>query len=232
MNKLVLASIISGLIGGIFWLIGDILIVGYDEYDIHDEKYFHIMDKNSGYTMFLEAKEKNLRYGAMCGQWSSPLLILAIYSVYHFMGRGIYAIIVSTFLLIGVCYSPLAHAVFYYTARISQMRYHLYKNGYSMEDKFLKNLDLGHKKMVYSSWLPAITFTGIAWVLFALGLFLVPSKLPKIFVLLNPTCLSVIIGLISKKKTKIRHLIRGATFNIATVIYSVSALIAYLNNPF
>lgn len=94
---LVLISLISGLISALCWLIGDIFLVGYDGKE-EDYKDFlqdsKIKDKKMAVLM-LNGSTKRLRFGALIANFSIPLMLMSIYSLYDLAKPSLWTFITT-----------------------------------------------------------------------------------------------------------------------------------------
>ena len=82
--SVVLLSICAGLVSGICWLVGDVLLVGFEV----DQKRYSQFTKGSLIgnkelaMLMLPASKKRLRWGALLANFSIPLMLAGLYSLF------------------------------------------------------------------------------------------------------------------------------------------------------
>ena len=80
----VLLSICAGLVSGICWLVGDVLLVVFEV----DQKRYSQFTKGSLIgnkelaMLMLSASKKRLRWGALLANFSIPLMLAGLYSLF------------------------------------------------------------------------------------------------------------------------------------------------------
>lgn len=232
-NNLLFYSILSGLLAGIFWVIGDILIVGFSGDDQEKIKAFEnkgIVDPPMAAYM-LPGSERRLRWGALIANYAAPLMFFSIISVYQLSAvatagwRGV-RIAALILMVMGYAYSPLAHAGFYFIGTLSKNLYQEEKAGRGISQGQAKLLN-NYRKTTHFSWLPAIALTGISWFLFALLIAFGQSELPRFFLLLTPFTLSPLWIVLVRKFKPFHPYLNGAAFNLGMSSYYLILLIWY-----
>ena len=113
---MVLLSICAGLVSGICWLVGDVLLVGFEV----DQKRYSQFTKGSLIgnkelaMLMLSASKKRLRWGALLANFSIPLMLAGLYSLFMLAHLSMWNWLAIVFLGIGFVLSPVAHVAFYY----------------------------------------------------------------------------------------------------------------------
>lgn len=221
-------SLISGLISGICWLLGDIFLVGFD---IDLEKYEKFLEntkiKNKRLAvLMLSGSVPRLRFGALVANFSIPFMLFSVYSLYSLAEPSAWATAAAILLGIGFSISPVAHVAYYYVGTLCK---HLFDEhqcggkvsvkGQALVNEYVRFLDI--------TWVAAIGITALGWIVYTSLILLGETALPQFFCLLTPLIVSPLALLASKFKIG-RPYLNGAGFNIASTIFFTVTLIFYL----
>lgn len=90
---MIFLSLWAGLLSGLCWLLGDILLVGF-EVDKESYAYFteqsRIGNKNLAMLM-LSGSVNRLRLGALVANFSIPLMLVSLYALFGLTNKGLWA---------------------------------------------------------------------------------------------------------------------------------------------
>jgi hypothetical protein len=220
MNKTTLMKLssVSGILSGITWTIGDILLVGFlpDAADYPVIAETAVM-QNLAITM-LEGSTPRLAAGALIAAFTIPLMFFALYHVYQLIkpaGRR-YAGASILVLFIAFSWSPLAHASFFYVGEAYKTA--LLLDAASAAPVFA--LAGSFTRMLGITWAAAISLTGIGWLLVAAVILRGKTDFPRAFGLCTPLTMSfVFILLVPLLPAVIAVPLSGAGFNLAAITF-------------
>lgn len=226
---LVLISLISGLMSALCWLIGDIFLVGYDDKE-EDYKDFLkdtlIKDKKMAVLM-LNSSTKHLRFGALIANFSIPLMLISIYSLYDLAKPSMWTTIAAICFIIAFSLSPVAHCAFYYVGTLCKSLLKQYNDnkirnpsGELLVNEYLFFLNL--------TWIAAVGITFLAWLIYAILIFFSETIFPLLFGLLTPLFISPLAGFLTIKLKIGSPYLNGAGLNIGLGIFFIATLIYYL----
>jgi len=217
-----LLSICAGLVSGICWLVGDVLLVGFEV----DQKCYSQFTKGSLIgnkelaMLMLSASKKRLRWGALLANFSIPLMLAGLYSLF---------MLAILFLGIGFVLSPVAHVAFYYVGIISKVAY---------EQSEGKSCSVSNAKLINEvvlfldiTWRVAVGVTALGWLVYSFLIFTNQTILPSYLGILTPLFGSLWVILLVKKLKIGRPYLNGAAFNVAFTIFFILVLWYYLH-PF
>ena len=225
----VLISLISGLISGICWLIGDVFLVGFD---IEEEKYQGFLQntkiKNKRMAvLMLTGSVSRLRFGALIANFSIPFMLFSITALYSLAEPSLWATIAAVLLGIGFSISPVAHIAYYYVGTLCKTLHADYQEGKPRNDsgeklvnEYLFFLDI--------TWLAAIGITALGWVLYTVLILLGKTSFPMLYFLLTPLIISPLALLVTSKFKLGRPYLNGAGFNVGLTIFFMAGIIYYL----
>ena len=122
---MIFLSLWAGLLSGLCWLLGDILLVGFE---VDKESYASFTEKsrigNKNLAMLmLSGSVGRLRLGALVANFSIPLMLVSLYALFGLTNKGLWAYLSIALLGIGFALSPVAHVAFYYVGIISKKAY-------------------------------------------------------------------------------------------------------------
>jgi len=224
-SNVIVLSLWAGLLSGLCWLLGDILLVGFEvdkeSYDSFTEQS-RIGNKKLAMLM-LSGSVGRLRLGALVANFSIPLMLVSLYALFGLTNKGLWAYLSIALLGIGFALSPVAHVAFYYVGIISKKAYK--RSGgqvCSDEDSELINeavlfLDI--------TWRTAIALTGLGWLVYSLLIVTGQTILPTYLGLLSPLPLSLLTILLVEKLRIGRPYLNGAGLNIGFSLFYLLLLL-------
>ncbi|MDR1642687.1 MAG: hypothetical protein LBT59_23605 [Clostridiales bacterium] len=228
-ESLIKLSAISGLLSGITWAIGDILIVGFKTNlaaypGIANSDM--IKDKELAATM-IQGGTGRLMAGALVAAFTIPLMILALYSVKKLLtgAAPIFVNVLIAILFVAFSWSPLAHAAFFYVGEASKLAVELdAAPAYAMTQVFID--------MLYANWYAAIIATGIGWLLASIAIFGGRTALPRYFGLLTPLPVTAFLDVVYiVAPFLIPDFLAGAVFNLAAIVFYASVAVFCFRHP-
>jgi hypothetical protein len=213
-------SAISGILSGIAWMAGDILLVGFRP-DVSDYPAIAqsavIANKRLAVTM-LEGSTERLMAGALVAAFTVPLMIFALYHIYRMIkpaGR-IFSILCAITLFVAFTWSPLAHASFFYVGEACKTA--LQMDAASAAPVFV--MAAAFIEMLYITWAAAISLTGLGWLLVSVAILRGKTGFPRFFAFLTPLPVSVFfLALDYAVPELIPDALAGAAFNVAAIIF-------------
>lgn len=223
----VLLSLISGLASGVLWTIGDILLVGFD---VEEDKYqeflqdSRINDKQTA-VMMLSGSVRRLRSGALVANFSIPLMLLSLFSLYSLAqpsGLSIGVVLLG----LGFSISPPAHLAFYYVGTLSKTLYEDYKDG-KTDRASSERLVNEYLLFLKITWLAAVGITAAGWIAYAIQIGLGRTVFPAWFCLFTPVIVSPFTAILNSKLKLGRPYLNGAAFNIALTVFFLAATVYY-----
>ncbi|MBP1737685.1 MAG: hypothetical protein H6Q60_1566 [Oscillospiraceae bacterium] len=225
----VLISLVSGLISGVCWLVGDIFLVGFDA---DEQQYKDFLQstkiKNTDMAvLMLPGSVKRLRFGALIANFSIPFMLLSIYSLYTLAEPSVWSAIAAFSLGIGFCVSPVAHVAFYYVGTLCKSLFEEFSknktanpSGKSLFEEYMFFLNI--------TWAVAVGITFLGWIVYTILIFLGKTAFPPLFGLLTPLIISPVAGLLTSKLKLGSPYLNGAGLNIGLSIFFAASLIYYL----
>ena len=228
---MVLLSICAGLVSGICWLVGDVLLVGFEV----DQKRYSQFTKGSLIgnkelaMLMLSASKKRLRWGALLANFSIPFMLAGLYSLFMLAHLSMWNGLAILFLGIGFVLSPVAHVAFYYVGIISKAAY---------EQSEGKSCSVSNAKLINEvvlfldiTWRVAVGVTALGWLVYSFLIFTNQTILPSYLGILTPLFGSLWVILLVKKLKIGGPYLNGAAFNVAFTIFFILVLWYYLH-PF
>nr|WP_245335565.1 DUF6796 family protein [Streptococcus panodentis] len=209
----------AGLLSGLCWLLGDILLVGFE---VDRERYGSFVagsqiGNQDMALLMLPGSVKRLRFGALIAHFSIPLMLASLYGLFRLAHEGFWSWLAVGILGLAFALSPLAHAAFYYVGIISKSAYERSAGGPCSEvDSRLINeavfvLDI--------TWRTAVGLTALGWLLYSCLIFTGQTALPVYFGLLTPLFGSPMALLIVEKLRIGRPYLNGAGLNIGLSLF-------------
>lgn len=226
---MILLSLISGLISGICWLIGDILLVGFD---IEEEKYqdflrdTKIKNKKMAILM-LSGSVLRLRVGALIANFSIPFMLFSLVSLHSFAKPSCWTTVAVVLLGIGFSLSPVAHVAYYYIGVLCKNLFENHQPGErpnnsweALVNEYVFFLDI--------TWFAAVGITAAGWIVYTILILLGNTALPKLFFLFTPFVVSPFALLLTAKLKIGKPYLNGAGFNVGLTVFFMAVLIYYL----
>ena len=222
---MIFLSLWAGLLSGLCWLLGDILLVGFE---VDKENYASFTEQsrigNKKLAMLmLSGSVGRLRLGALVANFSIPLMLVSLYALFGLTNKSLWAYLSIALLGIGFALSSVAHVAFYYVGIISKKAYKR-SSGLvcSDEDSGLINeavlfLDI--------TWRTAIALTGLGWLVYSLLIVTGQTILPAYLGLLTPLPLSLLTILLVEKLRIGRPYLNGAGLNIGFSLFYLLLLL-------
>ena len=222
---MIFLSLWAGLLSGLCWLLGDILLVGFE---VDKENYASFTEQsrigNKKLAMLmLSGSVGRLRLGALVANFSIPLMLVSLYALFGLTNKSLWAYLSIALLGFGFALSPVAHVAFYYVGIISKKAYKR-SSGLvcSDEDSGLINeavlfLDI--------TWRTAIALTGLGWLVYSLLIVTGQTILPAYLGLLTPLPLSLLTILLVEKLRIGRPYLNGAGLNIGFSLFYLLLLL-------
>ncbi|MGI6170034.1 MAG: DUF6796 family protein [Christensenellales bacterium] len=226
----VLASLISGLISGICWLIGDICLVGFD---IDEGKYAEFLQKTGiknrrMAVLMLSGSVRRLRFGALIANFSIPLMLFSAFSLYALAKPSPWATSATILLAVGFSLSPVAHVAYYYVGTLCK---NLHENQHRAAFAQDPEGALVNEYVFFLNitWSAAIGITALGWIVYTILILLGRTAFPPLFFLLTPLFISPLALLLTSKFKIGKPYLNGAGFNVGLTVFFTAALICYLS---
>ena len=224
-----LLSLICGLISGICWLIGDILLVGFDA---QEEKYKNflehtIINNKEMAVLMLDGSIRRLRLGALAAHFSIPFMIFSVYSLYSQAFSSLWGITAAALLGIAFSISPVAHVAFYYVGTLCKSLFDEHNEG---KQKNLSGEKLVNEYLLFLNitWVAAVGLTFLGWGIYTILILFGKTTFPNWFFLLTPLIMSPVAGILTSKLKIGRPYLNGAGLNIGLTIFFLAALLYYV----
>lgn len=225
----VLASLVSGLISGICWLIGDIFLVGFD---IEEEKYKSFLQntriKNRRMAvLMLSGSVRRLRFGALIANFSIPFMLFSAFSLYALAQPSHWAVFAAVLLGIGFSLSPVAHVAYYYVGTLCKGLFAEDRRGTPAGDS---GSVLANEYVFFLNitWWAAIGITALGWIAYTILIQLGRTAFPPLFFLLTPLIVSPLALLLTAKFGIGKPHLNGAGFNVGLTVFFAAALLHHL----
>lgn len=215
-------AFISGIIGAICWIIGDVYVAGFDvnpaDYPLFSVTYADKVDVGLA-TLMLEGSTNRLMFGALIAAMTATLFLPGVWLVYQYFKEKTkwYAIATYYLLVVSVMLMPLGHAVFYFTGEIYKTIYHTDP----VAHPYLLETAAGFQKAMFITWGTAIIIMLVAYLVFSVLVFLGKTHLPKWMGLLSPLFLAVyqLPLKVILPSSDIKGWLGAAAFNISYLIF-------------
>lgn len=225
----VLISLVSGLISGICWLIGDIFLVGFD---IEEEKYKDFLQntkiKNKRMAvLMLSGSARRLRFGALIANFSIPFMLFSIFSLYSLVKPFLWAGAAAVLFGVGFSLSPVAHVAFYYVGTLCKSLFEDFRQG-KPASNLGETLVNEYVFFMDVTWRAAVGITAMGWIGYTVLILLGDTSFPRLFFLLTPLIISPAASLLTSKFKIGRPYLNGAGFNVGLTVFFMAALIYYL----
>lgn len=224
-----LISLICGLVSGICWLIGDILLVGFD---VQEEKYESFLAdstiKNKDMAvLMLEGSVPRLRLGALVAHFSIPFMLFSVYALYMQAMSPFWGAASATVLAIAFSISPVAHVAFYYVGTLSKCLFAEHCEGKPNNPSGAQLVN-EYQRFLNITWAVAVGLTFLGWGIYTVLILLEKTMFPVWFFVLTPLIMSPVAGLLTSKLKIGRPYLNGAGLNIGLTIFFLAALLHYI----
>ncbi len=215
-------AFISGIIGAICWIIGDVYVAGFEvnpaNYPLFSKTYADRVDVGLA-TLMLEGSTNRLMFGALIAAMTATLFLPGVWLVYQYFKEKYkwYAVGTYYLLVISVMLMPLGHAVFYFTGEIYKTIYHTDP----IAHPYLLETAAGFQKAMYITWGTAIIVMLVAYLIFSILVFLGKTSLPKWVGFISPLFLTIYQLPIKAMlpSSDLKGWIGAAAFNISYLIF-------------
>ncbi|WP_413533200.1 DUF6796 family protein [Empedobacter brevis] len=223
-------SFIAAIIASILWVIGDILIVGFNtnpaDYPLLSETYAQQLDSSLAILM-VEGSSQRLMLGALIASMSAFLFLPGIWLSFQFFKNKTkpYAWLTYFILIISVVLMPLGHAVFYFNGEIFKAILHTDAAAHP----YLIGLAADFTKVLYITWGTAIIVLLLGWLLFSIMVFLGKTSLPRWAGFISPVFLTLYQMPIklALPDSLLKAWISAAGFNLSYLIFFVLFFILF-----
>jgi hypothetical protein len=231
MNKTTLLkfSALSGIVGGMTWTIGDILLVGFKpnltDYPVIANSGL-IYDKTLAVLM-LEGSTNRLAAGALIAAFTVPFMFFALYHLYQLIkpaGQK-YSALCTFILFVAISWSPLAHAAFFFVGET-------FKTAMLADEKDVETILVLGKTLtnfLYVTWIPAVSMTALGWLLVSIAVLRGKTNFPRVFAFFTPLPMSfVFILIVPLLPTILAVPFAGAMGNLAVIVfYTLTAIFCF-----
>lgn len=225
--KQTLPAIYAGIVAAFCWIAGDMLIVGFtpspDKYPLFSETYASRVNVDLA-TLMLSGSTSRLMWGALLAVFSVPLYIYSAMVISQIIHRK-FTMLVFVPLFLGMSYSPLAHAGFFYVGEIYKT---ILNTDVSAHEQLLQTAD-GFVKILEIVWITSLVVMGLGWLIF--GILVAKGKTwlkPGAF-WLNPIVFLIGILLLTfLLPSPLKDWVGCAAFNEAYFLFFVILLVAVL----
>ncbi len=223
-NKKILYPIIVGILASIFWIIGDLLIVGFtpmpEKYPLLSETYASQLDVDFAIVM-LSGSTRRLMWGALIAVFSIPLYLYSVFAFFHIV-KPKFNLAVVILLFVGFAYAPLGHAAFFYVGEIYKA---IVNTDVSAHPQLLETAS-GFMKVLKLNWSISLIFSSLGWFVYGIFVLIGKSSLKKRFFFVNPITFILLIMLVTQfLQSSLKDWIACAIFNEANFIFFVILLI-------
>ncbi len=225
----ILLSLTVGLIAAIFWVIGDIALVGFTPDKDRHANYLRDarVTKKEFVIYMLDGSLPRLRFGALIVVVTVPFMLVGLYSLFMLAAPSPWRLLVILFLFIGFATAPPAHIAFYYFGSLSHLLYDNYRahNRYNRQGEILFN---EYVHITNITWGFAMGFVALGWIGYTILIFSSQTTFPPLFGLLTPLFMSPLGVLLTMKGHLGSPYLNGAGINIGTTVFYLAALLYYV----
>jgi hypothetical protein len=213
-------SAVSGIVCGVTWTIGDMLLVGFkpDTAAYPAIMQSPVIRNKELAVIMMDGSTGRLAAGALISIFTIPFMFFALYHVWRMIqsgGRKLAALSIAA-LFIAFTWSPLAHASYFYVGETCKAAIRM--DAANSAPVF--ELAATFTGILYITWFPAIILTAIGWLLVSLMILRGKTAFPRFFGLCTPLLLSVFLMLIyTIVPNLIPSLLSGAVFNLAAIVF-------------
>ena len=196
-NRLVKWSLISGIIASVAWIVGDFLLVGFEErpekYLLFYSVYADKVDVGLA-THMLSGSTERLFLGAFMPVFFVPFYFFSVYAIWKLFKpeNKIWARIICGSLIATFAWSPLGHASFFFVGE-------LYKSFFEVpKDAHAALLDVGNSfvKMLRINWVLPIYGSVLVWLVFLAVVLMKKTVLPQKYFWINPLIMMILVRII------------------------------------
>ncbi len=232
MNKAtrVKLSAVSGILSGITWTIGDILLVGFkpDLADYPAIAQSAVIQNKELAVLMLEGSTQRLAAGALVAAFTIPLMFFALYHVYQLikLAGPKYSVLTTLLLFIGFSWSPLAHAAFFYVGET-------YKTAMLLDVASagpVLALAGTFTSVLIITWTAAVALTGAGWLLVSIAMLRGKTSFPRAFGFFTPLSVTFAFALlVPLLPTVLSVPLAGAGLNLAAITFYVLTAVFCFN---
>ncbi len=215
-------SALSGLLSGVTWTIGDILLVGFepDLADYPEIAQSAVIQNKELAVLMLEGSTRRLTAGALIAAFTIPLMFFALYHISQLIkpsGQK-YTALSILLLFIGFSWSPLAHASFFYVGETYKTALLLDSASagtvFALGETFVQVLTI--------TWAAAVGLTAVGWLLVTIAILRGKTAFPRVFGLFTPLSMTLIVGVLTPLLPSALSVpLTGADFNLAAIVFYV-----------
>jgi hypothetical protein len=169
-------------------------------------------------VLMLEGSTNRLAAGALIAAFTVPFMFFALYHLYQLIkpaGQK-YSVLCTLILFVAISWSPLAHAAFFFVGET-------FKTAISADAANTESvLILGKTftNMLYKTWIPAVSMTGLGWLLVSVAILRGKTNFPHAFAFFTPLPMSfVFILVVPLFPTALAVLLAGAMGNLAVIVF-------------
>lgn len=214
----ILPAVYAGLFASLAWIVGDILLVGFtptpEKYPLFSVTYANQVNVELA-TLMLSGSTNRLMWGALIAVLTTPFYLYSTFAVAQLIQRK-YMMPVFLLLLIGISYSPLAHAGFFYVGEIYKAILHTDAAAHA---QLLQTAD-GFMRILSITWFASIGLEMLGWIVFAIVLLRKKSLFKRKMLWLNPVLFGILIALIKNVfPSPLADYIGAAIFNEAHFLF-------------
>ncbi|MGV0924092.1 DUF6796 family protein [Empedobacter tilapiae] len=228
-------SYLSAIIASVLWVIGDILIVGFNtnptDYPLLFETYAEQLDTSLAVLM-VEGSSQRLMVGALIASMSAFLFLPGIWLSFQFFKQKTkpHAWLTYFLLIISVVLMPLGHAVFYFNGEVFKTILHTDASAHP----YLIEIASDFTKVLYITWGTAIIVLLTGWLLYSIMVFLGKTTLPRWAGFISPVFLTLYQLLIKLilPDSLLKAWISAAGFNLSYLIFFVLLFILFKKSLF
>ena len=232
-HMLVTWSILAFLVSALCWIVGDALIVGFHKPDGREHGEFIDLMGNDAYAFYTRIDEPRLRWGALVGNYSAPLMLAGLYAHWVLLRDSAIGVAGVALLGIGFCLSPLAHASFYPLALASERAHVAHTSAGMGEEPDGAVLEQARRlyRFLMAAWVPAIGTTALGWILVCIALGSGATVFPWWSLLLTPPVQALPWFALTRLPYPGKPLLDGALFNIVNLVWAIAYLLLMVSHP-
>lgn len=206
------------LLGAFLYAIGDVLLLA-SKVDIEDYPRLKPFAKLLSDTEKLVAlSPKRMMWGALLGVFSTPLMLVGFWQVYHGLGGGNVWAVGATVGLLGTAsiIGAFVHGSFFHMGEYVRA---LNQVGDDSRDVIAKMIER-HRKVLIITYAPLMIFAIIASVMFSVLVWSGKTHFPVWMAAINPITMTIAWMLVKRVLPQfIRDWTEGAGFNIAYLAF-------------
>ena len=218
---------LSGVLGALAWITGDILIIGREvdpgDYPLLFSTHADRIQADFAVHL-LGAPTSQLIAGALCATFAVPLYLFGTRHLWWGLrpaGRG-WAVPATALLFVGFAWSPLPHAAFYFLGATYQAVLAAPPQGH---DALLALADEFHRVLLWT-WYPAVLCSAVGFVWCSLAIATGRTRYPRWMALTcNPVVLALALFALHRMLPETpSHWLGSASLNIVCLLVFAQAL--------